>query len=77
MASVKSFNRFGKSGAYTCGCCGKLTRDTGRGEAEVSLCAECLLVNYVENAAADYGADSEQCAAAMRELLAYQDSKRK
>ena len=45
---------------YHCGICQKLTRDTGRGEAGLDLCACCLLSAYAENAAADYGVDSEE-----------------
>lgn len=31
-----------RSGIYTCADCGKRTRDTGRGEASVDLCANCF-----------------------------------
>lgn len=57
------FQRF--SGTYICGLCGKKTRDTGRGEAAVELCAACLYDSYAENAAADYGVGSKQHHAAM------------
>ena len=29
------------SGIYTCADCGKLTRDTGHGEADCGMCANC------------------------------------
>lgn len=32
---------FGASGAYTCACCGKKTRETGHDESSVDLCAFC------------------------------------
>jgi len=56
------YNRFGKRGTYPCGICGKLTRDTGRGEAGINdgYCAACLYQCYVDNAKADYGVDSDE-----------------
>ena len=38
---------------YKCGSCGKMTRDTGRGEAEVELCAKCYQEQMEENYEAD------------------------
>lgn len=65
-------NRFarstGGSGAYKCGGCGKLTRDTGAGEAPLELCKRCLFEAYVENAASDYGIDSPEHRAAVARL---------
>jgi Zn-finger nucleic acid-binding protein len=41
------------SGVYICSECGKKTRDTGQGEAEVEMCAHCynvaLWINYVSD----------------------------
>ena len=48
------------SSTYNCGICRKLTRDTGRGELGLELCAHCMLSAYVENSASDYGVDSEE-----------------
>ena len=42
------------SGCYTCKCCGKLTRSTGRGDNEhVLLCATCYDMAGDENAVQD------------------------
>lgn len=59
---MTNYNRFGKKGTYHCELCGKLTRDTGNGEADISngYCKKCLFECYMENAAADYGDDSPQ-----------------
>ena len=48
-------NRFAKgSGCYTCSCCKKLTRSTGRGDNEnVGLCADCYDRAGDENAVSD------------------------
>lgn len=55
------YNRITNKGTYTCGICGKLTRDTGHGEANINdgYCKKCLLECYMENAANDYGLESE------------------
>jgi len=52
-------NRFARgSGVYTCGCCGRSTRATGRGDNEhVGLCAECYDLAGYSNAVSDHGAD--------------------
>lgn len=41
--------------AYNCGCCGKLTRDTGRGEGSMvpAYCAYCYLSGGLENSLSD------------------------
>ncbi len=41
------------SGAYTCGDCGKLTRETGHGESDCELCAFCFLSAMLENGYSD------------------------
>lgn len=64
------YNRIGQGGTYLCSMCCKTTRDTGRGEKELDLCARCLFDCYVENAANDYGRDSEQYRTAMENLKA-------
>ncbi len=48
-------NRFTKgSGAYVCRCCGRTTRDTGRGDNEgVELCVQCYELAGIENGISD------------------------
>lgn len=48
---MKPGNRFARgSGAYTCNCCGRKTRATGRGDNEhVGLCTECFDLAGYEN----------------------------
>jgi len=60
------YNRISNKGTYHCELCNKLTRDTGHGEADINggYCKKCLYECYMENAAADYGIDSEQYASA-------------
>lgn len=42
MKSAKKDNRrFGRSGAYKCSDCGKLTRETGGGESALMMCKTC------------------------------------
>jgi len=48
------------SGAYVCGSCGKLTRETGHGESQIELCAYCFIESGVENEHMDYGPDYEE-----------------
>lgn len=44
------------SGAYKCGCCGRMTRATGRNDNEnIGLCAECYDLGGIENEISDYG----------------------
>jgi hypothetical protein len=54
---MKSTNKFvrGQS-TYTCRCCGRLTRQTGRGDNDlVGLCAECYDLAGEENSLSDNG----------------------
>jgi len=37
------------SGCYTCECCGKRTRDTGIGEADLEICADCYEIGGDHN----------------------------
>lgn len=53
-------NRFGRNGAYVCAECGKLTRDTGSGEAGVGLCRHCLEVAEYVNSVNDGDLDIEE-----------------
>ena len=50
---TRTHARFGRSsggsGAYTCGECGKRTRDTGHGEAPLMLCKRCYVLASVYN----------------------------
>jgi len=57
MANASRFQR--GSGVYKCGCCGRATRATGRGDNENNgLCAECYDLAGYENEVSDYGVDS-------------------
>ena len=69
---MKKFNRINDKGTYHCQLCGKLTRDTGNGEADVGegYCKKCLFECYMENAESDYGIDSPEYAQAKK---AYDD----
>lgn len=49
-------NKFKRgSGCYECRCCGLQTRETGDGESDVRLCADCFELGGIENEASDYG----------------------
>jgi hypothetical protein len=63
------YNRITSKGTYNCDLCGKLTRDTGNGEASVNngYCLKCLYGCYLENAENDYGVDSPEYASALEE----------
>lgn len=52
---MKAASRFAKgSGVYECGCCGRATRATGRGDNEhAGLCAECFDLAGEENSLSD------------------------
>ena len=54
---MRTANRFAKgTGLYTCRCCKRRTRDTGRGDNEgVGLCAECYDLAGEENHLSDNG----------------------
>ena len=57
-----AYNRINQKGTYHCDLCGKLTRDTGHGEADINngYCKKCLYECYMVNAQADYGVDSPE-----------------
>lgn len=42
-----------RTAVYTCGNCGKKTRETGHGESELELCAYCLREGLLENSLSD------------------------
>jgi ribosome-binding protein aMBF1 (putative translation factor) len=42
-----------KGGVYTCDFCGKRTRETGHGESDLGICADCYLKAGDENAVSD------------------------
>lgn len=46
--------RFSRGGAYKCASCGKLTRETGSGEASLDLCLACYDDAGWENEHNDY-----------------------
>ena len=79
MAMSKG-SRFQKgSGCYTCTCCKKLTRSTGRGDNEMAkMCADCFdlagienytMDNTVEDAKENYGAEVKAILARRPELI--------
>ena len=47
-------------GVYTCSCCGKQTRETGKSESFNGLCAYCLEEGEWENALSDGDISEEQ-----------------
>mgnify|MGYP001547042102 CR=1 FL=1 len=49
---------FRTGSTYVCGACQKRTRDTGRGEGDVQLCARCYTECCLDNAISDHGEDS-------------------
>jgi hypothetical protein len=59
---MTKYNRISGKGTYNCELCGKLTRDTGNGEADINngYCKKCLFECYMENAFHDHGVDSEE-----------------
>jgi hypothetical protein len=58
---MKDRNRFAKgSGVYTCIVCGKKTRDTGLGEAQMDHCAYCFEVGGLDNELQDYRITAQQ-----------------
>lgn len=59
MTASKS-SRFAKgSGVYTCNCCNRQTRSTGRGDNEhIQLCAECYDLAGFDNQVSDEGIGS-------------------
>ena len=46
---------FGGSGCYACDCCGKRTRETGRGESDNRQCAVCYESGACGNSLSDGG----------------------
>lgn len=70
------YNRITNKGTYNCDLCGKLTRDTGHGEASVNngYCKTCLLWCYMDNSLNDYGPDSDEYKNAKSD---YEESKAK
>lgn len=73
------------SGVYTCGWCGKYTRETGSGESKLELCAACMRIAETENAHSDHDHDGnvwdcEECKTKLRgitpsEIEAYKNPK--
>lgn len=60
------------SGVYTCHRCTKQTRDTGKGEAQFDLCADCFEIESMENQHSDDGhegdlSDCQECKDQMTE----------
>jgi hypothetical protein len=53
---MKARNRFGAGGCYTCTCCKRKTRSTGRGDNEnCGLCEQCFGAAALENEMSDSG----------------------
>ncbi len=47
---MKTFTRnVDRRSTYKCGWCGKLTRDTGYGEASLDMCKKCYVEGGLEN----------------------------
>lgn len=63
------------TGKYICIDCGKLTRDTGLGEASVEMCARCYEVNMLDNSLADGDITESEYNDKMEELAAKYDKK--
>lgn len=61
------------SGAYTCRCCGRKTRDDGNGDSvNVLSCTQCYELAGIENQISDEGATPEllaECAALRVEIV--------
>lgn len=54
QTTAKQNSKFQKNTAvYICAECGKKTRDTGKGEAEVEMCATCYTEAQKQNAISD------------------------
>ena len=82
MTMNKGFtHKIGTTGnVYTCGSCGKRTRETGYGESDLDLCAQCYNAAGYENEHSDndglhnmgnnvpMGKDPAQCPSCLREL---------
>ena len=68
---MTKYDRFSPKGAYHCDLCGKLTRDTGHGEASINngYCKLCLFACYMENSANDHGEDSPEFKSAQRDWI--------
>lgn len=64
--AARNFSRFQrgfpgmKGGVYKCGCCGRMTRDTGNDEAGVGLCRFCNDEALLENSFSDGHITEEQ-----------------
>ena len=51
--------RFGRNGCYACRACGKQTRETGRDESSIRMCACCFEKTSCQNHVADNGPDGD------------------
>ncbi len=51
--------RFARNGCYTCRTCGKQTRETGRGESSIRMCACCFEKSSAQNSVSDMGPDGD------------------
>lgn len=58
------------SGVYTCGRCGKLTRETGEHESYVEMCAKCQEICGQENLYSDGCITQEELDNAIAEIEA-------
>jgi hypothetical protein len=69
---MKTTNRFAKGSAvYTCRCCNRSTRSTGRGDNELlRMCAECYDLGGEENSLNDSGEFYQGPAAVLRMIEA-------
>ena len=66
---MKIRNRFQRgSGVFTCGACGRATRDTGGDNTAIGLCAECYEIGGLENSLEDNGTEWQFAAQTQAEI---------
>ena len=55
MNKTRNNARFDRNGCYTCRCCKKQTRETGRDESSIRMCACCFEKSACQNSVSDNG----------------------
>jgi hypothetical protein len=69
---ARRYDRFGRRGAFRCGDCGRLTRETAENAGLDDLCGLCAELAMMQNGISDYGGepgDRERSAALRREIV--------